>query len=180
MTTLDQIQQVHDVRRVRIPSTARGTTTAATLGRRVVGTAHDRAATFARLAVGLLLFPHGAQHALGWFGGYGFRGTHGWMTKTLGFSAPMAALAITTELVAPLALMLGLGGRLAALGVCGIMLGAISTHWPNGFFMNWFGSLHAGQEGFEYHLLMIALCTVVVLKGSGAWSLDRLWGGRRD
>lgn len=176
MTTFDQIQDV------RIPSASLASppTTVRALAQRLLGTTRDRAATLARLAVALLLFPHGAQHALGWFGGYGFRGTHGWMTKTLGFSAPMAALAILTELVAPFALLMGVGGRLAALGACGIMLGAISTHWSHGFFMNWFGSLRAGEEGFEYHLLMIALCAVVVLKGSGAWSLDRRWGGQRD
>jgi len=145
---------------------------------RVLGTARERVLTFARLAVALLLFPHGAQHALGWFGGYGFHGTHGWMTKTLGFPAPAAALAIITEILAPLALVVGLGGRLAALGAIGIMLGAISTHFGNGFFMNWFGALPAGQEGFEYHLSMIALGLVIVVKGSGAWSLDRRLSAR--
>ena len=148
------------------------------LAARVLGTARERVLTFARLAVALLLFPHGAQHALGWFGGYGFHGTHGWMTKTLGFPAPAASVAIITEILAPLALVLGLGGRLAALGAIGIMLGAISTHFGNGFFMNWFGALPAGQEGFEYHLSMIALCLVIVVKGSGAWSLDRRLSAR--
>jgi putative oxidoreductase len=127
----------------------------------------------ARVSLAALLFPHGAQHALGWFGGYGFRGTLGWMTDTLGFPAPAAALAITVELLAPVALLLGLGGRLAALGIVGLMLGAISTHVPNGFFMNWFGSLPAGVEGFEYHLLVIALAAVVLIDGSGALALDR-------
>jgi putative oxidoreductase len=128
--------------------------------------------TLARLGVGLILLPHGAQHVLGWFGGYGFQGTLGWMTGTLGFPAPLAVLALITEITAPLALVLGLGGRVAALGVIGLMLGAASTHLPNGFFMNWFGTLPAGSEGFEYHLLMIALAGVVALGGSGAWSLD--------
>ena len=118
------------------------------LAARVLGTVRERMLTFARLAVALLLFPHGAQHALGWFGGYGFHGTHGWMTKTLGFPAPAAALAIITEILAPLALVVGLGGRLA------------------------------GQEGFEYHLSMIALGLVIVVKGSGAWSLDRRLSAR--
>jgi putative oxidoreductase len=54
------------------------------------------------------------------------------------------------------------------------MLGAASTHLPNGFFMNWFGTLPAGSEGFEYHLLMIGLAGIVALGGSGAWSLDLL------
>jgi putative oxidoreductase len=140
--------------------------------RRVVATTRDAGATIARLALGLIIFPHGAQHALGWFGGYGFSGTHAWMTKTLGFPAPLAALAILTEILAPFALVLGIGGRLAALGIFGIMLGAASTHWANGFFMNWFGGLPAGTEGFEYHLLVMALAGVVMVKGSGALSVD--------
>jgi putative oxidoreductase len=149
------------------------------LVRRLLATAADPAATVARLSLALLIFPHGAQHALGWFGGYGFGGTHGWMTKTLGFPAPLAALAIITELVAPVALLLGLAGRAAALGIIGIMLGAILTHAPSGFFMNWFGALPAGQEGFEYHLMVIALAAVVVLKGSGAASIDRALAEQR-
>ena len=132
--------------------------------------------TLARLAVGLILFPHGAQHVLGWFGGYGFHGTLGWMTDTLGFPAVFAVLALITEITAPIALVLGLGGRIAALGVIGLMLGAASTHLANGFFMNWFGALPAGSEGFEYHLLGIALAGIVALGGSGAWSLDQLLG----
>jgi putative oxidoreductase len=95
------------------------------------------------------------------------------MTGTLGFPASLAALALVTELVAPFALLAGLGGRVAALGIVGLMLGALSTHVANGFFMNWFGSLPAGQEGFEYHLLAIALAGGVALQGSGAWSVDR-------
>ena len=141
--------------------------------RRLLATTGDAGATIARLAVAGAIFPHGAQHALGWFGGYGFSGTHAWMTGTLGFPAPLAALAIVTEIVAPLALLVGLGGRLAALGIWGIMLGAVSAHLSNGFFMNWFGRLPSGHEGFEYHLLVIALCAVVTVKGSGALSLDR-------
>jgi putative oxidoreductase len=71
-----------------------------------------------------------------------------------------------------------LAGRLAALGIFGLMLGAASTHAANGFFMNWFGALPAGGEGFEYHLLVMVLALVVVIKGSGWLSLDR-WLGRR-
>ena len=95
------------------------------------------------------------------------------MTDTLGFPAPLAVLALITEITAPVALVLGLGARVAALGIVGLMLGALSTHVPNGFFMNWFGALPPGQEGFEYHLIAIALAGTVVLQGSGAWSLDR-------
>jgi putative oxidoreductase len=135
--------------------------------------------TVARLTLALVFFPHGTQHVLGWFGGYGFHGTLAWMTGTLGFPAPLAALALVTELAAPVALLVGLGGRVAALGLVGLMLGALSTHVANGFFMNWFGNLPAGQEGFEYHILAIALSASVALQGSGAWSVDRLLADRR-
>jgi putative oxidoreductase len=144
---------------------------------RLLRTADDPAPALARLTLAAVLFPHGAQHVLGWFGGYGFHGTLGWMTGTLGFPAPLAVLALVTEIAAPFALLFGLGGRVAALGIVGLMLGALSTHVSNGFFMNWFGSLPAGQEGFEYHILAIALAGSVVLQGSGAWSVDRAVGG---
>jgi putative oxidoreductase len=146
------------------------------LRRTLFATASEPAPVIARLALGLIMFPHGAQHALGWFGGHGFAGTHAWMTRTLGFPAPLAALAIVVELVAPFALVLGLGSRLAAAGLFGLMLGAASTHVANGFFMNWFGGLPAGSEGFEYHLLVLALAAMVVVKGGGALSLDRRLG----
>jgi putative oxidoreductase len=147
--------------------------TAGRLARRLVATDGSRASLVARVALGAILFPHGAQHALGWFGGYGFSGTHRWMTATLGFPAPLAALAIVVELLAPLALVLGIGGRLAAAGLFGLMVGAASTHVANGFFMNWFGGLPAGGEGYEYHLLVMALAAVVMIAGSGALSVDR-------
>ena len=141
--------------------------------RALVATDAAAAPLVARVSLGLLLFPHGAQHALGWFGGYGFAGTLGWMTDTLGFPAPLAALAIVVELLAPIALVLGVGSRLAAVGLVGLMAGAIATHLPNGFFMNWFGALPAGAEGFEYHLVVVALAAVVVIAGAGRLSVDR-------
>ena len=144
--------------------------------RAVLATDGHAAPLVARVALAGVLFPHGAQHALGWFGGYGFAGTLGWMTDTLNFPAPAAALAIVVELLAPVALLVGLGGRLAALGVVGLMLGAFSTHAANGFFMNWFGALPAGSEGFEYHLLVIALAAIVAVDGSGPLSADRRLG----
>ncbi|HEV8548798.1 MAG TPA: DoxX family protein [Polyangiaceae bacterium] len=140
---------------------------------RLVTTERDLGATVARVSLGLILFPHGAQHNLGWFGGYGFSGTLGWMTGTLGFPAPLAVLGLVTELVAPVLLVLGLGGRATAAAMFVYMGFAASTHLRSGFFMNWFGRLGAGQEGFEYHLLTMALAAVLMLKGMGALSLDR-------
>ncbi|HEX6053697.1 MAG TPA: DoxX family protein [Gemmatimonadaceae bacterium] len=134
----------------------------------------DFGALAGRITLGAIMFPHGLQHAFGLLGGYGFGGTLTWMTETVGFPAPLAALAIVTEVIAPVALVVGLAGRLAALGIIGLMIGAASTHAPNGFFMNWFGTLPPGSEGFEYHLLAIGLGVVVVVNGAGALSVDRL------
>jgi len=142
--------------------------------RTLLRTNADFGALASRITLGAIMFRHGLQHAFGLLGGYGFGGTLTWMTETLGFPAPLAALAIVTEVVAPIALLLGLGGRLAALGIIGLMIGAASTHVPNGFFMNWFGTLPAGTEGFEYHLLAIGLGVVVAVNGAGALSVDRL------
>jgi putative oxidoreductase len=145
---------------------------------RLLGTERDPAATVSRLVLGGVLLPHGAQHLLGWFGGYGFAGTYAWMTGSLGIPGPIAAFGIVFEVVGPLMLLLGLGGRAVAAGLAMFMTVAASTHVANGFFMNWVGK-QAG-EGYEYHLLAIALAAVVVLRGSGALSIDRLIMGRLE
>lgn len=141
--------------------------------RTLLATRREPAPALARIALALAIMPHAAQHVLGLLGGYGFTGTLGWMTGTLGFPTPLAVVGLVTEFVAPLLLLVGLGGRFAAAGIFGLMIGAASTHLSNGFFMNWFGALKPGAEGFEYHLVVMALSTVVAIEGSGAWSLDR-------
>ena len=142
-------------------------------------TGHRPGLMVLRVVLALVVFPHGAQHALGWFGGYGFGGTLSWMTGSLGFPIPLAAVAILVELAAPVALLLGAGGRLAALGIAGIMVGAIGVHASSGFFMNWFGQLPLASEGFEYHLLVLGMTAAVMVDGSGAYSVDRrIWTRR--
>jgi len=145
----------------------------------VLRTESDGALLVLRVTLAGVLFPHGAQHLFGWFGGYGFVGTHEWMTATLGIPGALATLGIVWEFFAPLALLAGVGGRIAALGIVGLMTVAAATHVEHGFFMNWFGTLSAGAEGFEFHLLAIAMAVAIVLRGSGAASVDRiLYGGR--
>jgi putative oxidoreductase len=137
----------------------------------ITRTADDHVALGLRLVLAGVMFPHGAQHLTGWFGGFGYAGTHAWMTGALGIPAPLATLAIVVEFFAPLALLVGAFGRIAALGLGALLAVAASTHAANGFFMNWIGK-NAG-EGFEYHLLAIALAAAVVVRGSGSWSVDR-------
>lgn len=140
----------------------------------VIGTPSDYAATIARVALGIMIIPHGMQKLFGSFGGYGFEGTMGYMTGTAGIPAVFAFLAIIAEFFGGLGLVTGLLGRVAAVGVGSVMGVALFMHLGNGFFMNWNGAMPAGTEGFEFHLLAIALAAIVVLKGSGALSIDRM------
>jgi putative oxidoreductase len=138
---------------------------------RVLATTPDRTLLAQRVALGLIMFPHGAQKLLGWFGGYGFSGTMGFFTGTMHFPAPLAVLIILAESVGAAALVLGAGTRLAALGITAVMIGAVATtHLPVGFFMNWDGAQRG--EGFEYHLLALALALPLLVRGGGALALD--------
>ncbi|CAN5495322.1 DoxX family protein [soil metagenome] len=124
-----------------------------------------------RLMLGIVIFPHGAQKALGLFGGHGWSATVDGMSKNL--PAPIVMLVIVFEFLGGLGLIFGLLGRLSALGTIIVMTGAMLTvHLNNGLFMNWTGA-QAG-EGFEYHLLFITLAMVVLVKGSGPISIDAL------
>lgn len=143
---------------------------------RLLATPDDPVLLGVRLTLGLVMLPHGLQKTLGLFGGYGFEGTLGFFTGTLGIPWAFALAAILAESLGALALVLGLFGRVAALGIAANMLvAALMSHVANGFFMNWFGN--QGGEGFEYHLLALALAAVVMVRGSGRASLDRRWGG---
>jgi putative oxidoreductase len=133
----------------------------------------DRSATttLLRVALGAVFFPHGAQKVLGWFGGYGFTGTMGFFTGTMHIPALFAFLAIAAEFAGSLALVVGLGTRVAALGIASVMLVAITTvHAANGFFMNWYGNQKG--EGIEYHLLVLAIAAFLIIRGGGAASVD--------
>ncbi|HXM12059.1 MAG TPA: DoxX family protein [Terriglobales bacterium] len=139
--------------------------------KRLMATSNDVALTTLRVVLGVVFFAHGAQKMLGWFGGYGFHGTMGFFTH-MGMPAPVALLIICTEFFGGLGLLLGLLTRIAAIGVFGLMVGAIfMVHLQNGFFMNWMGTQKG--EGFEFHLLVLAIAAALLLRGAGAFSLDR-------
>lgn len=130
-----------------------------------------------RTTLAVVMFPHGAQKVLGWFGGYGWSGTMGFFTEQMGMPSFAAAGVILLEFLGPLLLLAGLGTRAVALGFVGIMIGAIATvHGSEGFFMNWTGQQTG--EGFEYHLLVIGMSLALVFAGGGRWSLDRRLASR--
>jgi len=130
----------------------------------------DIAGLVLRLTLAIVIFPHGAQKVLGWFGGHGFRGTMKFFTDS-GIPAMFALLAIAAEFLGPLGLAVGLLTRVAAFGIACVMLVAIVTvHWQHGFFINWYGNQKG--EGFEYHLLVLGIAITLIIVGAGAWSLD--------
>jgi len=138
--------------------------------KRLLGTSNDVSLTFLRLVLGVVFFAHGAQKMLGWFGGYGFHATIGFFGH-LGMPAPVAFLVICIEFFGGLGLIVGLLTRIAALGIGVEMIGAIfMVHMSNGFFMNWAGKQKG--EGFEYHLLAIAIAGTLLLRGAGKFSVD--------
>lgn len=126
-----------------------------------------------RLTLGFVMFPHGAQKLLGWYGGFGFSGTMGFFTETMHLPWIVAFLIVIGESFGSLGLLAGFLTRFTAASFTLIMFGAITmVHLPHGFFMNWFGK-QAG-EGFEYHLLVIGISVALMITGAGKWSVDNL------
>lgn len=124
-----------------------------------------------RAVLGLVMFPHGAQKLFGWFGGYGFSASMDYFTNTMHLPVPIALLVILGESLGAAMLIAGLGTRLAAFGISAIMFGAVvTTHAEFGFFMNWFGAQQG--EGFEFHLLALALSVPLTVWGGGALAAD--------
>jgi putative oxidoreductase len=137
-------------------------------------TAPDWTLTIIRVILGAVFFAHGAQKMLGWLGGAGLKDTLRTMHEFLGLPIPLAFLAVASEFLGGAGLIVGLLSRVAAIGMCITMLSAIvMVHRRYGLFLNWFGDRKG--NGFEYHSLAIALAIAIVVRGSGAASLDRLF-----
>ena len=97
----------------------------------------------------------------------------GFFTGYLHIPAPLAFLAIAAEFFGGLGLILGFLTRIAAFGIAVTMVVAIAmAHSTFGFFMNWTGTQKG--EGFEYHLLVLAITFLLMVRGAGGFSVDRL------
>ncbi|MDD3079876.1 MAG: DoxX family protein [Paludibacter sp.] len=126
-----------------------------------------------RLALGIVILPHGMQKALGMFGGYGFSETLG-AFESMGMPLLLGVLVILAEFVGSIGVLLGIGTRFMAFSIFLTLGGAmfLGGHVNNGFFMNWFGA-QAG-EGLEYFILVIGLALSLIIGGSGKFSFDNL------
>ena len=141
--------------------------------RKLFATDDNTGTAILRVVLGVVFFAHGAQKLLGWFGGYGFSGTMGFFTNAMHIPAPFAFLAIAAEFFGGLGLILGFLTRISAFGIAANMVVAIGlVHSGFGFFMNWSGTQKG--EGFEYHLLVLAMTAFLMIRGAGAFSIDRV------
>jgi len=141
--------------------------------KKLLATQDNVSVTILRITLGLVIFPHGAQKLLGWFGGYGFAGTMNFFTGDMGIPYVFALMAVLAESVGSIGLILGLFTRICAFGVgTTIAVAALMVHVKNGFFMNWFGT-QAG-EGFEYHILVVGMALTLLIAGGGRWSIDSI------
>lgn len=121
-----------------------------------------------RVVIGLLMIGHGAQKLFGWFGGYGLKGTGGWM-ESLGLKPGvlMAAGAGLTEIVGGLLFGAGLWIEVgAALLIIPMIMAIVKVHGANGLWVT--------QNGYEYNLVLIAIALGVAFIGAGDISIDAL------
>jgi len=147
--------------------------------RKLLATVNDNTLTLMRLVLGVVFFLHGSQKMLGWFGGFGFSGTMKAFTGMMHIPAPLAFLAICAEFFGGLGLILGLLARVAAFGIAVNMIVAVlMVHFANGPFMNWYGNQKG--EGYEYHLLVLALAIPIMIRGAGAFSVDGLLASKGE
>ena len=139
---------------------------------RFFSTPDDATGLILRLGLAATLFPHGAQKALGWFGGFGLEKTVGFFTQN-GTPLPLALAIIAAEFLGSIALIAGFFTRWSAFGIGLVMTGAaLMVHSSNGFFMNWMGNQKG--EGIEFFILAVSMAVTLMVKGGGLWSADRV------
>lgn len=139
----------------------------------IFGTTDVWFAFVTRMTIGIVLFAHGAQKMLGWFGGGGFSGTMNYFTKQQHLPKFVALMVICVEFFGSLGMILGFATRIWAISIFCLFLGIIfTTPLKQNFFMNWNGSQKG--EGYEYHLLMLGLALATLISGGGSWSMDLL------
>jgi len=123
-----------------------------------------------RVVVGLIMAAHGAQKLLGWFGGYGLRGTGEFFVQ-LGFQPgpAFAAAASISEIISGLLVTLGFLGPIGpALMISVMIVAAMTVHWEHG--------LLAANNGIELPRLYGASAFALALTGFGQYSFDSLLG----
>lgn len=138
----------------------------------LVKTAENWAILPIRLALGTIMFAHGAQKVFGVWGGPGF---NQWINQAAPFTEMrpswlwLSAAAIS-EFVGGALVLIGLYTRIGAFFIACVMLTAIlGVHWNSGFFIN------AG--GFEFPLALLGMAVALLIHGGGSASIDSQMSG---
>ena len=140
--------------------------------RTLCATDDSTATTILRLVLEVVFFAHGAQNMLGWCGSFGFSTTMAMFTGMMHMPAPLAFVAIVAKFCGGLGLILGCLTRVAACGIgINMLVAMVTVHSAFGLFMHWTGAQQG--EGFESHLLVLAIVAFLMLRGAGALSVDR-------
>lgn len=146
--------------------------------RAILKTDNSAALFFSRLALALVMFPHGAQKVLGWYGGSGYEKTIELFTTKMNFPLGLVIVFLIAEFVGSICLIAGFFTRVFAFAIgASLALCAYMNHLKNGFFMNWFGT--QSGEGFEFHILAVGIALALVIGGGGAFSLDRAFARKK-
>jgi putative oxidoreductase len=123
-----------------------------------------------RVALGVVILPHGAQKVFGWFGGAGYAKTIQAFAG-MGFPAWCTVALMATETLGAVLLIAGFLTRIWALGIgIAMTICMFMHHVEHGFFMNWFGQQQG--EGFEYHILVLGIVFALLVRGGGLLSVD--------
>ena len=137
----------------------------------IFGTNESHALAALRIVLGVVVFSHGAQAMLGWFGGYGFKATMEYLTTARSLPWLVGLSVICVQFFGALMLLTGTATRIAALAIAVMFIGMATYHVEFGFHMNWSGT--KGGEGFEYHVLVLVMCLALLISGGGSFSFDR-------
>lgn len=128
-----------------------------------------------RIALGVVMFPHGAQKVLGWYGGPGYEKTIEIFTTNMHFPLLFVLLLMAAEFAGSLFLIIGFLTRVSALAIgTSMSICAYMNHLQHGFFMNWLGNQKG--EGFEFHILVAGIALALVFGGAGMLSVDKKLG----
>jgi putative oxidoreductase len=136
----------------------------------ILNTDNNYASLVLRVVLGVIVIIHGYDKL-----GAGFAPFMSYFTDVLKMPAVLGWLTVFIETAGCLMLIIGFATRINAVLLFGLFSGMILfVHWQDGFLMNWFGQMEKGHEGFEYHLLVLAMCSALLFLGGGAWSIDKL------
>ncbi|KAB2879255.1 DoxX family protein [bacterium] len=145
--------------------------------KKIFATRDDSMLTLLRIVSGFIILAHGVQKLFGWFGGHGIGETMDSFEQWFGLPAFVTFLVILSDSVGALCLIAGFATRFMASSIAAVMIGAIAlVHGKWGFYMNWYSERRG--EGFEFHLLVLAIMIVLIIRGGGKASIDR-WIARR-